>query len=194
MLGMMRLYRLYCCRSLVTCGGTNRARKLLPNSSALAASIDEIRAACTHRPFRPGSTRPSICAKPRLAPKPMDGQCQPAPSQYLNSMKSNLYLQERPRQRRSKTPSKSQNSPRILRAPTLNRPSSGSRTAKLLDRLDHLSQTREHLHRTPISTPAYHRLPEIPRYVFVGDQPGESEPPTRARRVFFRRAQQSSVL
>jgi hypothetical protein len=90
-------------------------------------------------------------------------------------MKSNLHLQERPRQRRSETPPKSQNSPRILGVPTLNRPRSGSRTVKLLDRLDHLSQTREHLHRTPISTPAYHRLPQIPRYVFVGDQPGESE-------------------
>lgn len=112
---------------------------------------------------------------PRLAPKSMDGQCQPAPSQYLNSMKSNLHLQERPRQIWSETPPKSQNSPRILGAPILNRPGSGSRTAKLLDRLDYLSQTREHLHRTRISTPAYHRLPQIPRYVFVGDQPGESE-------------------
>jgi hypothetical protein len=58
---------------------------------------------------------------------------------------------------------------------TLNRPTSGSRTVKLLDRLDHLSQTRENLQWTPISKPAHHRLPQIPRYVFVGDQPDESE-------------------
>ena len=45
----------------------------------------------------------------------------------------------------------------------------------MLSRLEQLSQTRQHLYSTSISTPAHHRLPQVPRYVFVGDQPGESE-------------------
>jgi len=93
----------------------------------------------------------------------------------FTSMKSNLRAQERPRQERSETPLKSYYSPPILGAAALKHPKSGSRTVKVLRRLDQLSQTREHLYSTPISTAAHHKLSQIPRYVFVGDQPGESQ-------------------
>jgi hypothetical protein len=94
----------------------------------------------------------------------------------FTSMKSNLRAQERPRQERSETPPlKSYYSPPILGAAVLKHPKSGSRTVKVLRRLNQLSQTREHLYSTPISTVAHHKLSQIPRYVFVGDQPGESE-------------------
>jgi protein MpaA len=51
----------------------------------------------------------------------------------------------------------------------------GSQAAKLLGRLDQLSQPRARLYSSPVSAPAHSRLPEIPRYIFVGDQPGETE-------------------
>jgi protein MpaA len=52
---------------------------------------------------------------------------------------------------------------------------SRSQAAKVLHRLDQLSRTRDHLYSTQIPTPAHYDLPPIHRYVFVGDQPGESE-------------------
>ena len=57
----------------------------------------------------------------------------------------------------------------------VNDPSSDSRAAKLLGHLDRLAQPRARLYRSPISASPNYRLPEIPRYIFVGDQPGESE-------------------
>jgi len=90
-------------------------------------------------------------------------------------MKSNFQAQKRPLQERSETTLKSHYSAPLLEAAALKHPVSGSQAAKLLRRLDLLSLAREHLYRTPISTPAHNNLPQIPRYVFVGDQPGESE-------------------
>jgi hypothetical protein len=52
---------------------------------------------------------------------------------------------------------------------------SGSQAGKLLGHLDQLSQARVRLYSSPVSAPPHYRLPEIPRYIFVGDQPGESE-------------------
>jgi hypothetical protein len=52
---------------------------------------------------------------------------------------------------------------------------SDPRAAKLLGRLDQLSRPRARLYSSPISAPPHYRLPKIPRYIFVGDQPGESE-------------------
>jgi hypothetical protein len=89
-------------------------------------------------------------------------------------MKSNLHLHEHPRSKRSKTPLKNHNFARKTRAATLKH-STSAQTVKLLGRLNQLSQTSVHLESTPISTPADCRLEQIPRYVFVGDQPGESE-------------------
>jgi hypothetical protein len=89
-------------------------------------------------------------------------------------MKSNLHVHERPRSKRSETQLKNHYFGQKTRAATLKQPTS-ARTVQLLGRLDQLSQTSDHLQSTPISTPAHHRLPQIPRYVFVGDQPGESE-------------------
>jgi hypothetical protein len=89
-------------------------------------------------------------------------------------MKSNLHVHERPHSKRSETQLKNHYFRQKTRAATLKHPTS-ARTAKLLGRLDQLSQTSDHLQSTPISTPAHQRLPQIPRYVFVGDQPGESE-------------------
>jgi len=90
-------------------------------------------------------------------------------------MKSNFQAQKRPLQKRSETTLKSHYSAPRFRASALKHPVSGSQAARLLRRLDLLSLAREHLYRTPISTPAHNNLPQIPRYVFVGDQPGESE-------------------
>jgi hypothetical protein len=50
-----------------------------------------------------------------------------------------------------------------------------SQAAKLLGHLDQLSRERMRLYSSPVSAPPQYRLPEIPRYIFVGDQPGESE-------------------
>src|ERR1700726_4892133 len=52
---------------------------------------------------------------------------------------------------------------------------SGPQAAKLLGHLDQLAQPRARLYSSPISAPPHYTLPEIPRYIFVGDQPGESE-------------------
>jgi murein peptide amidase A len=90
-------------------------------------------------------------------------------------MQSNLPTHKRPRRARSETPLKIQYSRPRSEAAALPYPLSGSQAAKLRRRLDQLSQTGAHLHSTPISTPEHDKLPQIPRYVFVGDQPGESE-------------------
>ena len=90
-------------------------------------------------------------------------------------MRSNLHVQERPHQQRSYTLLKSPSSLSSLRSEDPNRPPSRSPEAKLLRRLDHLSGTNERLSSAGISTPGHHKLPGIRRYVFVGDQPGESE-------------------
>jgi murein peptide amidase A len=90
-------------------------------------------------------------------------------------MQSNLPIPKRPRRARSEPPLKSRYS--RPRSETTAPPHSlvGSQAAKVLRRLDQLSQTGAHLHSTPISTPEHDKLPQIPRYVFIGDQPGESE-------------------
>jgi murein peptide amidase A len=90
-------------------------------------------------------------------------------------MQSNLSIHKRPRRARSETPLRSRFSRPRSEAASLQHSLSGSQAAKLVRRLDRLSQTGAHLHSTPISTPEHDKLPQIPRYVFVGDQPGESE-------------------
>jgi len=55
-----------------------------------------------------------------------------------------------------------------------NRPRFGRPAANLLGRLDQVSQKGKHLHSSPISTPSRHQVTKIPRYIFIGDQPGES--------------------
>jgi murein peptide amidase A len=90
-------------------------------------------------------------------------------------MQSNLPIHKQPRRARSETPFKSHGPRSILGAAAMQHSLDGSQPAKLLRHLDQLSQTGAHLHNTPISTPEHDKLPQIPRYVFVGDQPGESE-------------------
>jgi murein peptide amidase A len=90
-------------------------------------------------------------------------------------MQSNLSIHKRPRRTRSETPFKSHDIRPISEAAALQHSLFGSQAAKLLRRLDQLSQTGARLHSTPISTPEHDKLPQISRYVFVGDQPGESE-------------------
>ncbi len=93
----------------------------------------------------------------------------------LTIMQSNLSVHKRPRRARSETPLKGHSSRSILEAAALRPSVFGSQATKLLRRLDQLSQSGAHLRNTPISTPEHDKLPQIPRYVFVGDQPGESE-------------------
>jgi murein peptide amidase A len=93
-------------------------------------------------------------------------------------MQSNLSLHKRPPRVRSKTPLRRHYSRPISEVTALQHSPVGlvgSQATKLLRRLDQLSQTGAHLHNTPIPTPEHDKLPQIPRYVFVGDQPGESE-------------------
>jgi protein MpaA len=90
-------------------------------------------------------------------------------------MKSNLHVQERSGQERSETPLNNHCSPPVLDAAGFKALKSGSQAAKVLRRLDKLSEAREHLYSTQIPTPAHYDLPLIRRYVFLGDQPGESE-------------------
>jgi protein MpaA len=66
-------------------------------------------------------------------------------------------------------------SPTLSRSAILRDSPSAWQAAKLLGHLDHLSQPRGRLYSSPISAPSHYRWPEIPRYIFVGDQPGESE-------------------
>jgi hypothetical protein len=62
-----------------------------------------------------------------------------------------------------------------LKAPLNGDSQSGWQATKLLGHLDQLSKPRARLYSSPISAPPHYRLPEIPRYIFVGNQPGESE-------------------
>jgi hypothetical protein len=93
----------------------------------------------------------------------------------LRSTKLKGHAPERPREKWSETPLHG-HSPLTPSGSAIlkNRPS-GWQAAKLLAHLDKLSQPRVHLYSSPISGSPRYRLPQIPRYVFVGDQPGESE-------------------
>jgi hypothetical protein len=90
-------------------------------------------------------------------------------------MKSDLYLDERPRQERSKRLLNGHSPPSKTATTTLNRSTPGSQAAKLLRRLDQLSEAGDYLYRSPISRPPHHKQVPVPRYVFLGDQPGDSE-------------------
>jgi hypothetical protein len=92
----------------------------------------------------------------------------------LPSTKYKLHAQERPSQKRLQAPLNG-HSPPLSGSAILKDPQSGSQAAKLLGHLDQLSQPRARLYSSPVSAPPHYRLPEIPRYIFVGDQPGESE-------------------
>ncbi len=93
----------------------------------------------------------------------------------LPRTKFKLDAQERPGQKRLQAPLNGHSPPVLSGSAILKDPQSGSRTAKLLGHLDQLSRPRAPLYSSPISAPPQYRLPEIPRYIFVGDQPGESE-------------------
>ena len=90
-------------------------------------------------------------------------------------MKSNLSLDERPLQEQAKRSLNGHSPPLKTASTTLNRSTPDSQAAQLLRRLDQLSEAGEYLYRFPISRPAHHKLQPIPRYAFLGDQPGESE-------------------
>jgi hypothetical protein len=90
-------------------------------------------------------------------------------------MKSNLSLDESPLQEQAKRLLNSHSPPLKTASTTLNRSTRDSQAAQLLRRLDQLSEAGEYLYRSPISRPAHHKLQPIPRYAFLGDQPGESE-------------------
>lgn len=85
-------------------------------------------------------------------------------------MQSNLSIDKRPRRTRSEIPLINHYS-----LPISNSLSGSQATKLIIRRLDQLSQNGAHLSSTPISTPQHDKLPQIPRYVFAGDQPGESE-------------------
>jgi hypothetical protein len=90
-------------------------------------------------------------------------------------MKSDLSLDERPRQRRPKRLLNGHSPPLKTPGAALSRSLPGSSMVKVLRRLDQLSEAREYLYCSPISKPPHDQQPPIPRYVFVGDQPGESQ-------------------
>ena len=93
----------------------------------------------------------------------------------LPSTKFKLHAPERQRKNRLQTPLNGNSPPAVSGSAILKDPPSGSRAAKLLGHLDLLSQRRGRLYSSPISAPPHYKSPEIPRYIFVGDQPGESE-------------------
>jgi protein MpaA len=93
----------------------------------------------------------------------------------LASSKFRLQAPADPRKKRLQTPLNGHSPPPLSGSSILKAPPSGSQVAKLLGHLDLLSRPRARLYRSPISAPPHYRLPEIPRYIFVGDQPGESE-------------------
>ena len=93
----------------------------------------------------------------------------------LPSNKFRLQAPAHPRKKRFQAPLNGHSPPLLSGSSILKAPPSGSQVAKLLGHLDLLSQPRARLYRSPISAPPQYRLPEIPRYIFVGDQPGESE-------------------
>jgi murein peptide amidase A len=93
----------------------------------------------------------------------------------LPSKKFKLYDPARPRKKRIEAPLDGHSPTPLSGSENLRDPKSGSQVAKLLGHLDQLSQPGARLYSSPISAPAHYRWPEIPRYIFVGDQPGESE-------------------
>jgi hypothetical protein len=86
-----------------------------------------------------------------------------------------LHAPKSPRKNRLETPLNGHAPPPLPGSGIRKDPSSSTPAAKLLGHLDQLSQLRVRLYRSPISPSPHYRLPEIPRYIFVGDQPGESE-------------------
>jgi hypothetical protein len=92
----------------------------------------------------------------------------------LPSTEYKLRAHERLSQKRLKAGLNAQSSP-LSGSAILKDLQSGSQAAKLLRRLDQLSQARVRLYSSPVPAPPHYSLPEIPRYIFVGDQPGESE-------------------
>jgi hypothetical protein len=89
--------------------------------------------------------------------------------------KFNLHAQKPPRQKRLEAPL-NRPSPSALPGSAIRKdPPTDSPAAKLLGHLDQLSKSRVRLYNSPISASPHHRWPQIPRYIFVGDQPGESE-------------------
>ena len=93
----------------------------------------------------------------------------------LRSRKLNVHPQERPRKKQPKVPLKRHSPPPLSGSAIPKDRQSGWQAAKLLCHLDQLSQSRVHLYSSPISGSPPYRLSQIPRYIFVGDQPGESE-------------------
>jgi protein MpaA len=93
----------------------------------------------------------------------------------LLTTKSKPQTQVRPDKKRLGSPFNRHAPPTPAGSGTLKNWPRHSQAAKLLSHLDQLSQPRTRLYRSPISAPPPYRWPEIPRYIFVGDQPGESE-------------------
>jgi hypothetical protein len=89
----------------------------------------------------------------------------------LPRTKFKLHAPARPRKKRLEAPLNGY-APPLLSGSAIRK---DSPAAKLLGHLDQLSQPRARLYSSPISTPPHYTMPEIPRYIFVGDQPGESE-------------------
>ena len=89
--------------------------------------------------------------------------------------KFNLHAQKPSRRKRLEAPLNGP-SPSALPGSAIRKdPPTNSPAAKLLGHLDQLSKPRVRLYNSPISAFPHHRWPQIPRYIFVGDQPGESE-------------------
>jgi murein peptide amidase A len=114
-------------------------------------------------------------AENQLSPSSQKANKGIAVKSVLPTTKFKLQAQARPPERRLAAPRKGPSSPLHSGSSTLKGPRSASSAARLLGRLDQLSEPRSRLYSSPISTPPHYRWPEIPRYVFVGDQPGESE-------------------
>jgi hypothetical protein len=92
----------------------------------------------------------------------------------LPNTKFNLHPPTLPRNKRLDTPRKAR-FPSMSEPNTLRGPIPGSQAAKLLGHLERLAQPRVRLYSSSISRPPHYETPQIPRYIFVGDQPGESE-------------------
>ena len=93
----------------------------------------------------------------------------------LRSTKLKVHLPERPPKKQLEVPLNRHSQPPLSGSAILKDRQSGWQATKLLGHLDRLSQPRVHLYSSPISGSPPYRLPQIPRYIFVGDQPGESE-------------------
>ena len=92
----------------------------------------------------------------------------------LPNTKFKLHAQERPQNRLQA--SLHGHSPPPLSGSVLKDAQSGSQTARrLLGHLDQLSKPRVRLYSSPISASPHYGIPQIPLYIFLGDEPGESE-------------------